>query len=175
MKDSTGVKLEEALGRVYVGASLEVERQPPTSGGPLCNACSGPGKWMQPASAARPHLYHPQSAASYNLSLCVDCGTLWVEPPYKVDASSLYFIAWPYSRELWQTLMNVEQGSIISRWCDYKILQAWPAMSEAERKAVQQHHQGTYPANAHDEAFADKRLDPLLPFLKASSPDEMPA
>ncbi len=118
-----------------------------------------------PSSAARPHFYHAENGESFSLVLCQDCGTLWVQAPYEPFASSIYSIIWPHSRAFWSHVGDREGFAVIAKWCDYKIRQAWPTMSERQRLAVENHRHRSFGRNPIDEALDQEETDPLAPYL----------
>jgi len=136
-----------------------------TDSWPLCVPCGGSGKLVIPPTVARPHFYHAEDGEWFSLVLCGDCGTLWVQAPYEPYASFIYSIRWPYSRDFWCHIGQNGGQTVIAKWCDYKIRQAWPTMSKEERLAVENHRHRSYGRNPIDEAPDCDETDPLVPYL----------
>lgn len=107
--------------------------------------------------------------------MCQDCGKLWVQAPYEPDASYIYAIAWPYTRQFWHYASRLQDGGVIAKWSDYKILQAWPNMSVQDREAVENHRKRSFGQNPIDEAPANLEADPLASFLSEAAMNQWPA
>jgi hypothetical protein len=136
-----------------------------TDSRPVCAACGGPGKLVDAPSIARPHSYHAEAGEWFTLVLCIDCGAYGVQAPYEPYASFIYSVRWPYSRDFRCHIGRNGGDILVGRWCDYKIRQAWPTMSEEERLAVENHRKRSYGRNPVDEAPGGEETDPLSPYL----------
>ena len=90
---------------------------------------------------------------------------MFITVPYVPQASYLYFLDWPYSRHFWFEVAKLEAGALLSRWCTYRIRQAWPSLSAEEKASVQQHCKRSL--GRIDTAPLGQDLDPLAPYVAA--------
>lgn len=131
-----------------------------------CKECEGDSKVVRTPTAVRPNWVQHDKSGWFDLVLCIDCGRQWVLCPYEPYASFIYAIYWPYSKEFWHKVMQIEDGLLMSRWSDFKIRAAWPTMSAQDREAVDFHRSRSFGRNPIDADSGTPDFDPLLPLLQ---------
>lgn len=129
---------------------------------PPCKECKGTGRLIWVASAARPDFYKMEQSGFSSLTLCQDCGRLWVASPYELHASFIYLVRWDYAGETFSSMASEDGGRLLGRWYNYQIRKAWPELSDQNREAVQLHRTGSYGNNPFDDERTFEDVDPFL-------------
>jgi hypothetical protein len=125
----------------------------------VCEKCQAPQKTVWPPTSSRPTLDKVEQNGWYTLSECSRCCALWVSAPYEPYASFVYEIGWPYSRLEFTTISALQDGRVISSWCDTKIRQAWSGMDSSDLAAVEVHRRRSFGRNPIDEPAPQQEPD----------------
>ena len=132
-----------------------------------CAECQAPARAVWPPVQGRPVFNKVEQRGWFGLSECPLCGVLWVSAPYEPYASFVYLVRWPHSKNQWSSVADLEQGKIISSWCDSEIRLAFAHMDKADIAAMEEHRRRSYGRAPIDKSGSTNSLD-LSQYLKDS-------
>jgi hypothetical protein len=109
-----------------------------------CALCQAPKRWVWPPVTSLPSLNRIDQRGWFTLWECSVCHTLWVSAHYEPYGSFTYLVLWVHTRDQWLRIVDLEDGRIISAWCDSEIRRAWPHMDSSDVEAVERHRKRSY-------------------------------
>jgi hypothetical protein len=124
-----------------------------------CAECQAPGRSVWRPIEGRPIFNKVEQRGWFGLSECHLCGVLWMSAPYEPYASFVHLVSWPHSKAQWSPIAQMEDGKVISSWCDSEIKLAFPNLDEADRAAIEDHRRRSYGRAPIDESGAARSLD----------------
>jgi hypothetical protein len=84
-----------------------------------CKQCQAPVRLVWPPEVhGRPAFNKVEQRGWFALAECSMCGSLWVDAPYEPYASFVYSVFLPHSKAEWSQIGDLQDGQIISSWCD---------------------------------------------------------